>query len=322
MIAPWEEPWSRLLAFREHLPENYEIPEALVRTYHDLAAQLEHAMGIVLTNFRISPDEIRPKVVSARMGGMRRPGHVNYSKDNYCLRTTLLMQLDGLIRFLEPRLKMPKIHVAHDSAVPLYQYEKLALTLFGFIESAGKGRWRPTSIGDLYNITKTEQELVVDELKREHSEAVLDIRKWSDAARGFIPYTDTPGADAEFFYRHGFELRVLPRGRPWFEELERRAAQQSQVGTESKRESFSMQAGLEQTRPTPKAFISYAWEGKELQAWVRELAVRLRGDGVDVTLDQWALQPGDQLPTFMENSVRDNDYILIIWHTGLQAPVR
>jgi TIR domain len=38
----------------------------------------------------------------------------------------------------------------------------------------------------------------------------------------------------------------------------------------------------------------------------------LRGDGVDVTLDQWELQPGDRLPVFMEAAIREHDYILIV----------
>jgi hypothetical protein len=33
---------------------------------------------------------------------------------------------------------------------------------------------------------------------------------------------------------------------------------------------------------------------------------------VDVTLDQWHLQPGDQLPAFMERAIRENDYILLV----------
>jgi hypothetical protein len=33
---------------------------------------------------------------------------------------------------------------------------------------------------------------------------------------------------------------------------------------------------------------------------------------VDVTLDQWELVPGDQLPEFMERAVRDSQYVLII----------
>jgi hypothetical protein len=41
------------------------------------------------------------------------------------------------------------------------------------------------------------------------------------------------------------------------------------------------------------------------RAWVRDFATQLRTDGVNVTLDQWEVQPGDQLPAFMERAVRD-----------------
>jgi len=62
----------------------------------------------------------------------------------------------------------------------------------------------------------------------------------------------------------------------------------------------------------PKAFISYSWDSDEHKSWVRVLATRLREDGVETTLDQWHLVPGDQLPAFMERSVRESDYVLII----------
>jgi hypothetical protein len=42
---------------------------------------------------------------------------------------------------------------------------------------------------------------------------------------------------------------------------------------------------------------------------VRDLASRLRSDGVDAGLDCWKLAPGDQLPEFMERAVRENDFV-------------
>lgn len=62
----------------------------------------------------------------------------------------------------------------------------------------------------------------------------------------------------------------------------------------------------------PRAFISYSWDSEPHKAWTRELSARLRGDGVDVKLDQWELVPGDQLTEFMERAVRDSEYVLII----------
>lgn len=62
----------------------------------------------------------------------------------------------------------------------------------------------------------------------------------------------------------------------------------------------------------PKAFVSYAWEDDDHKLWAKQLAERLRADGVEVLLDQWALAPGDQLPEFMERAIRENDYVLIV----------
>ncbi len=63
---------------------------------------------------------------------------------------------------------------------------------------------------------------------------------------------------------------------------------------------------------TPKVFMSYSWDTPEHQEWVKALAAKLRSHGVDVTLDHWALAPGDQLPKFMETAVRENEHVLIV----------
>jgi hypothetical protein len=63
---------------------------------------------------------------------------------------------------------------------------------------------------------------------------------------------------------------------------------------------------------SPKAFISYAWEGHTHKSWVRELAICLRRDGIEAILDQWEAVPGDLLPKFMETQVRESDFVLIV----------
>lgn len=62
----------------------------------------------------------------------------------------------------------------------------------------------------------------------------------------------------------------------------------------------------------PTAFISYAWESDEVKNWVKKMATELRSLDIDVKLDLWEVAPGDQLPHFMEKSVRENDFVLII----------
>lgn len=60
------------------------------------------------------------------------------------------------------------------------------------------------------------------------------------------------------------------------------------------------------------AFISYSWDSDEHKQWVLDLATRLRKSGINITLDQWHLVPGDQLPQFMESAVRESNYVLLI----------
>jgi hypothetical protein len=62
----------------------------------------------------------------------------------------------------------------------------------------------------------------------------------------------------------------------------------------------------------PQCFVSYAWESGEHKAWVRFLATRLRGKGVNALLDQWDLHPGANLTAYMERSIEESDYVLII----------
>lgn len=61
-----------------------------------------------------------------------------------------------------------------------------------------------------------------------------------------------------------------------------------------------------------KVFISYAWEDGEHRAWVKQLADRLLQNGIDATLDQYDLELGDRLPQFMEQSVTESDYVLVV----------
>jgi len=62
----------------------------------------------------------------------------------------------------------------------------------------------------------------------------------------------------------------------------------------------------------PTVFISYSWENDAHKMWVKNLAARLRSEGIETILDQWNLKLGDQLTEFMEHSIRDNDYVLVI----------
>ena len=63
---------------------------------------------------------------------------------------------------------------------------------------------------------------------------------------------------------------------------------------------------------TPRCFISYSWEGDEHSAWVRKLATRLRECGIDAILDQFHCAPGMDLTRFMERSIRESAFVLLV----------
>ncbi len=62
----------------------------------------------------------------------------------------------------------------------------------------------------------------------------------------------------------------------------------------------------------PKVFISYSHDTQEHKKWVLELASRLRNNGIDAILDQFELQPGDDIPHFMEKHLSTSSKILMI----------
>lgn len=62
----------------------------------------------------------------------------------------------------------------------------------------------------------------------------------------------------------------------------------------------------------PKVFVSYSHEGPEHDAWVVDLAASLRKNGVDASLDQWNLRPGQDTTLFMESQIRDSDFVVLV----------
>lgn len=62
----------------------------------------------------------------------------------------------------------------------------------------------------------------------------------------------------------------------------------------------------------PQAFVSYAWESDQHKIWVRELAERLWRQGVRTILDEWDLAAAADRFLFMERSIRQCDFVIVI----------
>jgi len=66
------------------------------------------------------------------------------------------------------------------------------------------------------------------------------------------------------------------------------------------------------TETPPTVFISYSHDSREHKLWVAELAKSLLSKHVEVILDQWDLDAGDDIPKFMEQALKSADRVLMI----------
>ena len=62
----------------------------------------------------------------------------------------------------------------------------------------------------------------------------------------------------------------------------------------------------------PTAFVSYSWDNADHKLWVRQLAEKLRSQGVKVILDQWELNAGGDRTHFMESNIVASDFVIIV----------
>jgi TIR domain len=62
----------------------------------------------------------------------------------------------------------------------------------------------------------------------------------------------------------------------------------------------------------PSVFLSYTHESKVHIEWVRRLAEDLTKSGVKTVLDQWDLRAGDDIGQFMEQSLVEAKYIVLV----------
>ena len=63
---------------------------------------------------------------------------------------------------------------------------------------------------------------------------------------------------------------------------------------------------------SPRCFVSYSWDSEQHREWVRKLATRLLENGIDAILDQFDCAPGTDLTMFMEKSVRESNFVLLV----------
>ena len=59
-------------------------------------------------------------------------------------------------------------------------------------------------------------------------------------------------------------------------------------------------------------FISYSWDTEEHKQWVIKLSTSLQENGVKTYIDQWDVHPGADLIQYMEESIRESNYVILV----------
>jgi hypothetical protein len=68
----------------------------------------------------------------------------------------------------------------------------------------------------------------------------------------------------------------------------------------------------QESSDAPTCFISYSWEAESHTNWIRRLAEALYRNGVRVRWDKWDIKPGTDIPQFIEESIRESSFVLLI----------
>ena len=108
-----ERKWRLALAEFDGVRHNVPgyVSEQFVRDYHAVLDRLADATEEELEPFRIPITELKPRIVSFQLGGRRRPGSKQYSKDNYCDSNLFQRKIDGLSRYIptiEQKMRQPQ----------------------------------------------------------------------------------------------------------------------------------------------------------------------------------------------------------------------
>ena len=65
-------------------------------------------------------------------------------------------------------------------------------------------------------------------------------------------------------------------------------------------------------KPIPNAFMSYSHDSPEHKKWVHDFSNELRSAGINIILDQWDLELGQDVASFIESNISYSDKVLII----------
>lgn len=193
----------------------------------------------------------------------------------------------------------------HASLLPS---ESLALAIYRCIESVGVGQWRTATFADMANYVNCHDARLTDNLKDLWSHGYLALQKWQPPSKRFVSFA-ADDSDEDFFYRGSFQIKVEPRGRPYFEGLvarEKIEKPQSISAVNDNPSDFRNERNMQPRRL--KIFLCHASDDKIA---VRKLCQQLRLDGFFPWLDDEELLPGQEWEQEIQKAVRTSDVVLV-----------
>jgi len=187
--------YAQLDALRRNIPSF--LDESRVKDYHSIVDALQDSSGDDLSNFRIQPQEMKPKVISVRRGSYGGgPGHVTYSDKKYCDQGVFARQVEALwlyVQSVKAEIESSaQLTVKAEAASTSYEreFQRLAIEEARKSKSESDGKPRP-KVGAV--VVKNGQLLGTafrGEIPKCHAEYILLERKLKDAAlAGATVYT-------------------------------------------------------------------------------------------------------------------------------------
>ena len=96
----WNVALAQLDSLRKNVPTS--VTQGRVEEYHAMVFALQAASGdSSLLSFRIPESEVKPIVVSVRLGSRRATGQTNYSKEKYCDAKFFKRQVEALWQYIQ-----------------------------------------------------------------------------------------------------------------------------------------------------------------------------------------------------------------------------
>lgn len=89
--------WARLESLRSHIPSWIKQPE--VDEFNSILEVLQTGSGADFSPFRISPAEVKPRVISGSRATRRSAGYLTYSQDGYCESSLFRRRIEAAWNF-------------------------------------------------------------------------------------------------------------------------------------------------------------------------------------------------------------------------------